>query len=122
MAPNIGARMVPSEAISVANVMRLDAAGVQMAFLAYLEPGRLTNPRYLVWWLQRRLPQATIVVGFWTLTAQEVVDRDALAATPADSVVTSLSQAVEQAVNATGLAAGGNLVEVDPHASAAAPD
>jgi hypothetical protein len=76
----------------------------------------------LVWWLQRRLPQATIVVGFWTLTAQEVVDRDALAATPVDSVVTSLSQAVEQAVNATGLAAGGNLVEVDPHASAAAPD
>jgi hypothetical protein len=72
--------------------------------------------------LQRWLPQATIVVGFWTLTAQEVVDRDALAATPADSVVTSLRQAVEQAVNATRLAASGNLVEVDPHASAAAPD
>jgi hypothetical protein len=66
------------------------SCSVQMAFLAYLEPGSLTNPRYLVWRLQRRLLQATIVVGFWTLTAQEVVDRDALAVTRADSVVTSL--------------------------------
>ena len=95
---------------------------VQMAFLAYLEPGSLTNLRYLVWRLQRRLPQATIVVGFWTLTAQEIVDRDALAVTRAGSVVTSLKQAVEQAVNAARLAASDNLVEVDPHASAAAPD
>ena len=90
-----------------------------MAFLAYLEPGSLTNLRYLVWRLQRRLPQATIVFGFWTLTAQEVVDRDALAVTRAGSVVTSLKQAVEQAARLT---ASGNLVEVDPHASAAAPD
>jgi len=94
----------------------------QMAFLAYLEPGSLTNLHYLVWRLLRRLPQATIVVGFWTLTAQEIVDRDALAVTRAGSVVTSLKQAVEQAVNTARLAASGNLVEVDPHASAAAPD
>lgn len=56
------------------------------------------------------------------MTAQEVVDRDALAVTRADSVVTLLRQAVEQAVNAARLVASGNLVEVDPHASPAAPD
>src|SRR5271165_3929175 len=65
----IGARVVPSEAVSVANLSRLDVTGVQMAYLSYLEPGNFANPRYLVRRLRRRLPQAKIVDGFWTLTA-----------------------------------------------------
>jgi AI-2E family transporter len=109
----IGARVVSSEAVSVANLMGLDVAGVQMAFLSYLEPSSFANPRYLVRRLRRRLPQATIIEGFWMLTAQEVLERDALAATRADCVVTSLRQAVEQAVNAARRAANGNLVEGD---------
>jgi hypothetical protein len=103
-------------------VMRLDVAGVQMAFLSYLEPSSFTNARYLVRRLRRRLPQATIVYGFWTLTAQEAVDRDALAATRADCVVTSLRQAVEQAVNGASLAASGDIVEGELPAYAVAPD
>jgi hypothetical protein len=95
----IGARVVPSEAVSVANLSRLDVTGVQMAYLSYLEPGNFANPRYLVRRLRRRLPQAKIVAGFWTLTAQEAEERNALAATRADLVVTSLRQAMEQAVN-----------------------
>jgi hypothetical protein len=63
-----------------------------------------------------------IIDGFWTLTAREVVERDALGATRADCVVTSLRQAVEQAVNAARLAASGTLVEDELHESAAAPD
>ena len=118
----IGARVVPSGAVSVANLMRLDVTGVQMAFLSYLEPGSFTNPRYLVRRLRRRLPQATIVDGFWTLTAQEAADRDALGATRADCVVTSLREAVEQAINAARLAASGDLVEGGLHAPAVAPD
>jgi len=39
------------------------------------------------------------------LTAREALERDALAATRADCVVTSLRQAVEQAVNAARQAA-----------------
>jgi predicted PurR-regulated permease PerM len=117
----IGARVVPSEAVSVANVMRLDVAGVQMAFLSYLEPGSLTNARYLVRRLRRRLPQATIIDGFWTLTAQEAADRDALLATRADCVVTSLRQAVEQAVAAAKLAASADVVEGEPHQAGVAP-
>ena len=116
----IGARVVPSEAVSVANLFRLDVAGVQMACLSYLEPGSFTNPRYLVRRLRRRLPQAKIVDGFWTLTAQEVEERDALAATRADCVVTSLRQAVEQAVNAARQAADAGL-EGETRAPAVAP-
>ena len=105
----IGARVVPSEAVSVANVGRLEVTGVQMACLSYLEPGNFTNPRYLVRRLRRRLPQAKILAGFWTLTAQEAEERDALAATRADRVVTSLRQAVEQVVNAATEAAAVDL-------------
>ena len=53
---------------------------------------------------------AKIIDGFWTLTAQEAEERGALAATRADCVVTSLRQAVEQAVNAARQAAGADLV------------
>jgi hypothetical protein len=85
----IGARVVSSEAVSVANLFRLDVTGVQMACLSYLEPGSFANPRYLVRRLRRRLPQAKIVDGFWTLAAQEAEERNALAATRADLVTTS---------------------------------
>jgi hypothetical protein len=116
----IGARVIPSEAVSVANLFRLDVTGVQMACLSYLEPGSFNNARYLVRRLRRRLPQAKIVDGFWTLTAQEAQERDALGATRADCVVTSLRQAVEQVVNAAKDAASADLVG-EIRAPAAAP-
>ena len=91
-----------------------------MACLSYLEPGSFNNARYLVRRLRRRLPQAKIVDGFWTLTAQEARERDALAATRADCVVTSLRQAVEQVVNAAKEAASAGL-EGEIRAPAVAP-
>ena len=117
----IGARVVPSESVSVANLFRLDVSGVQMACLCYLEPGSFTNARYLVRRLRRRLPRATIIDGFWTLTAQESVERDALGATRADGVATSLRQAVEQIINAARTAASAELVEGELHAPTVAP-
>jgi len=119
----IGARVVPSEAVSVANLVRLEVTGVQVACLSNLEPGNFTNARYLVRRLRRRLPQAKIVAGFWTLAAQEAEERGALAATRADCVVTSLRQAVEQVVNAAKEAAAADLEDetrapVAPPASA----
>jgi hypothetical protein len=101
----------------------LEVTGVRMACLSYLEPGNFTNARYLVRRLRRRLPQAKIVAGFWTLAAQEAEERGALAATRADCVVTSLRQAVEQVVNAAKEAAAADLEDekrapVAPPASA----
>jgi predicted PurR-regulated permease PerM len=101
----IGARVVPSDLVSVANLFRLEVSGVQMVYLCYLEPGSFTNARYLGRRLRRRLPHATIVDGFWTLTTLEAEARDALAATHADCVVTSLRQAVELVVDAAQTAA-----------------
>jgi hypothetical protein len=70
---------------------------------------QLHQRRYLLRRLRRRLPQAKIVDGFWTLTAQEAEDRNALAATRADWLVTSLRQAVEQVVDAAKEAASADL-------------
>jgi hypothetical protein len=115
----IHARVVSSEAVSVANVSRLDVTGVQMACLSYLEPGNFTNARYLVRRLRRKLPEARIVVGFWTLTGHEAEERDALTATRADLVVTSLRQAVEEVVRAAESAA--NDLKPEIRAIAVAP-
>jgi hypothetical protein len=91
----IGAFVVPSDAVSAASLSRLDTKGVQLACLSYLEPGGFSNARYLVRRLRRKLPRTTIIVGFWTLTEAEAVERGALAETAADRIATSLRQAVE---------------------------
>jgi predicted PurR-regulated permease PerM len=105
----IGARVVPSAAVSPPNLFALDATDVQMAYLCYLEPGSFTNPHYLVRRLRRKLPKAMIVGGFWTLKADEVDERNALAKTGADLIATFLQQAVAQVTAAASQAAVSHL-------------
>lgn len=101
----IGASVVPCEKVSPATIFRLDVAGVEMAVLCYMEAGGFSNARYLVRRLRRKLPKAKVVIGFWTLGEEETRHREALAATGADGIVTSLRQAVDQVTNIA-LAAG----------------
>jgi len=96
----VGARVVPREAVSARNLDQLDVTGVQVACLCYLEPGTFANARYLVRRLRRRLPKAKIMAGFWTLTAEQSEQRDALAATGVDLVVNLTQKAVEHIVHA----------------------
>lgn len=98
----VGARVIPSEAASPANLPRLDAADTRIVCLSYLEPGDFSNARYLVRRLRRKLPHAQIVVGFWRLTEEEAAQRDALRETGADLIVTSLRQATERAISSAG--------------------
>jgi predicted PurR-regulated permease PerM len=94
------ARLVSSDAVATQNLFRLDVAEVDVVCLSYLEPGSFTNARYLVRRLRRRLPNAKIIVGFWTLSDDAARQVHALRETGADLVVTSLRQAVEQATAA----------------------
>ncbi len=96
----VGARVVPHESVLAANLDQLDVTGAQMACICYLEPGSFANARYLVRRLRRRLPKAKIIAGLWTLTTEQIEQRDALTATGADLVVTLLQQAVAQVVAA----------------------
>jgi hypothetical protein len=87
----IAARIVPREAAVAANLFRLDAEGIQMACLSYLEPGDLTNARYLVRRLRRKMPGVKILIGFWTLTEEEAERRAVLKETSADAIVNVLA-------------------------------
>ena len=92
----IGARVVPSLAVSAPNMLQLDVTDVRMICLSYLDPGDFASARYLIRRLRRRLPRVPIVAGFWTLREDDARYQDALRETDADDVVTSLRQAVEQ--------------------------
>jgi len=94
--------------------------GVQVACLSYLEPGGFTNARYLVRRLRRKLPRARIIVGFWTLTAEDAARRDAVRETGADLVATSLREAVA-AVAALARRSGGPASAGSPSAAQALP-
>jgi predicted PurR-regulated permease PerM len=116
----IGARVTPSAAVSVSNLFRLDSAGVKLVILCYLEAGGYSNARYLVRRLRRKLPDATIGIGFWMLGDAEAARQEALSATGADFVVTSLRQAVEQVLRlARAVAAPGSGAAGPPTADAA---
>jgi hypothetical protein len=78
---------------------------VQVACLSYLEPGGYTSARFLVRRLRRKLPRATILVCFWSLSEDEA--EAARQATGADRVVTSLRAAVSLVVEAATAAATG---------------
>jgi predicted PurR-regulated permease PerM len=115
----IGARVVPSESVSAAMLSQLDLTDVRIVCLSYLEPGSFANPRFLIRRLRRRLPHATIVDGFWTLTPDEVEARNARTATGADHVATSLQQAAQLIVNAAMEAA---RLELERETIAPAPE
>jgi hypothetical protein len=92
----IAARVVPSLAVATENISRLDVTDVDTVCLSYLEAGGFTNARYLARRLRRKLPNAQILVGFWTLSEEAAENRDALRESGANRVVTSLRQATEQ--------------------------
>lgn len=96
----INTRVVSHEAVSATSINELDVADVRMACICYLEPGSFGNARYLVRRLRRRLPKAEIIAAFWTLTLEQIEQRNALAATGADFVAASTMQAVWQVVTA----------------------
>lgn len=94
----IGARVVPSRAVSATNILRFDATSAQIACLSYLEPGGFSSARYLARRLRRKLPGVKILLGLWTVDRAESERRNALAETGVDLVVTSLGEAVDRII------------------------
>jgi predicted PurR-regulated permease PerM len=92
----IVANVISRNTVSPANLAQFEIKNVYMACLSYLEPGSLSNARYLVRRLRRKLPGTKIMIGFWTLEIEDANRLAALQTTEADLVVVSLQQAVEQ--------------------------
>lgn len=100
MKHGIGARVVSNHEVSSGNILGLDAEGVETVVISYLDPSGFANARYLVRRLRRRLPvNVTVLLGLWTQTEAEIARSNAVEVTEANSIVTSLAQAVEVVAN-----------------------
>jgi predicted PurR-regulated permease PerM len=96
----IGARIVPNQLVSSSNIFRLDVEGVESIVISYLDLGGFANARYLVRRLRRRLPaNVTVLLGLWAQTEAEIDRSNAVVVTEANSIVTSLAQAVNAVAN-----------------------
>ena len=92
----LGARVISNEAVSRTHINSLDAQGVAMVCISYLDIGG--NPahlRHLLLRLRRRLSQAHVLVGFWPSEDPTRKDVRLRREVGADYYVSSLHQAVD---------------------------
>jgi predicted PurR-regulated permease PerM len=91
----IGARVISANAASPANFQNLDASGVRLIVLSYLESGNGSHAHYLMRRVRRRLPEARAIAGFWALSDNNSRFLDTFGATEAE-VVTTFSDALKR--------------------------
>jgi hypothetical protein len=96
-AHGVGSRVEGPEALSTANIFRLETSGVALVCLSYIGITSPAHLRYAVRRLRRKLPQASIMVGCW---AEGVANIDELRETAkADLFATSLREAAQIVVS-----------------------
>ncbi|MGO4512975.1 AI-2E family transporter [Bradyrhizobium sp. 2TAF36] len=96
-AHGVGSRVEGPEALSTANIFRLDTSGVALVCLSYIGITTPAHLRYAVRRLRRKLPGASIMVGCW---AEGVANIDELRETAkADLFATSLREAAQIVVS-----------------------
>lgn len=97
----IGARVLPHDAVSRANIPMLEREGVTMACISYLElAGSTSHLRYLLRRLQRHMPEVKMLVGLWPADSDVLLDERLRAAIGADYYVASLHEAVDACLDA----------------------
>jgi predicted PurR-regulated permease PerM len=105
----LGASAVPHEAGSRASIGALDGRGVAMVCVSYLElTGSPSHLRYLLRRLRRRLPEASILVGYWPVEEEILTDARIRAAIGADYYTSSLHNTVEACLEAAHNATAGD--------------
>ena len=62
-AHGLEARVEPAATLSPPNVLRLDATGVAIVCLVYLDANAPAHMRYAVRRLRRKVPKATVILG-----------------------------------------------------------
>ncbi|HJR57293.1 MAG TPA: AI-2E family transporter [Rhizomicrobium sp.] len=88
----IGARLVSAEDTSAANIGDLDATGVRLVCVSYLEPGTFKNARYQVRRLRKFIPGVPVIALFWGLSDDNSRYLDSIEATECDIVTTGLKE------------------------------
>jgi hypothetical protein len=88
------ARVEGPEALTTANIFRLETEGVALVCLSYLNATNPAQIRYAVRRLRRKLPRAQIMVGLWT--GSETAERSAalMESSKADMWASTLREAI----------------------------
>jgi predicted PurR-regulated permease PerM len=96
------ARSLPSDAISAAHIVSLEASKTRLVCLSYLGTNaKAAHVRYLVRRLRRILPEgATVLVGFWCDEGGGAAVKALQATAEADAYATSLKEAARFCIDA----------------------
>jgi predicted PurR-regulated permease PerM len=116
----LAARVEGAEALSAANVVRLDTSGVAIVCLVYLDATGPAHMRYSVRRLRRKLPKATIVLACWMKDADPAVLQQLRDSANADLVAASLGEAVKLSIEAAAKESDVRPIEVNDRSASTA--
>ena len=102
-AHGLSARVEGAEALSTANIFRLETAGIAIVCLVYMDASGPAHMRYSVRRLRRKLPQATIILGCWMKDMDPAALESLREGAKADLAATSLGDALKHCIEATGV-------------------
>ncbi|WP_315714108.1 MULTISPECIES: AI-2E family transporter [unclassified Bradyrhizobium] len=94
----LGAKVSGAEALSTANVIKLEPAGVAIACLIYIGNSGVAHMRYSVRRLKRRLPKARVMLVCCAADVDQEAANVLQEATKADLVAASMGEAVRMCV------------------------
>ena len=119
-AHGLPARVEGAEALSTANVFRLETAGVAIVCLIYMDASGPAHMRYSVRRLRRKLPKATIILGCWMKDMDPGALEGLREGAKADLAATSLGGALKLCIEATGVVDLSTMPEVELSGTTAA--
>lgn len=102
-AHGLAARVEAADALSTANIFRLETAGVAIVCLVYMDAASPSHMRYSVRRLRRKLPEATIILGCWLKDMEPAALEVLREGAKADLAAASLGEAIKLCIEATGV-------------------
>jgi predicted PurR-regulated permease PerM len=102
MKHGLNARVEGASSLSVQSISRLEAAGIAVVCLSYLDAGNPAHMRYSVRRLRRKLPQAMILLGCWVADTDITAAESLREAARADRVASTLRAATAMCIELAG--------------------
>ena len=119
-AHGLAARVHSAEALSTANIFRLETEGVAIVCLVYMDASGPAHMRYSVRRLRRKLPKATIILGCWMRDMDPAALEELRDGAKADLAASSLGEALKLCIEAIGLEGGPLIITQDRFSTTAA--
>ncbi|WP_247410265.1 AI-2E family transporter [Bradyrhizobium sp. 150] len=102
-AHGLSARVEAAEALSTANIFRLETDGVAIVCLVYMDASSPAHMRYSVRRLRRKLPKATIILGCSMKDIEPAALESLREGAKADLAAATLGGALKLCIEATGV-------------------